>query len=170
MTGALAGTPTLVGRTAELERCDRLLEAALSGRGALLLVSGEAGIGKTALLTALGGRGEARGAHFALGRCVAADAMPAFAPWQELFSSLRRTAAGFEAAPPPFGEHAGSRTAYELRHLVTRTLVEAAAQRPLLLCLDDVHWADPDSLELLWFVARELGAARILLAATFRSE
>jgi predicted ATPase len=82
MASPLVEAPILVGRTAEMERCDHLITATLQGRGTLLLVSGEAGIGKTALATAMGARATGEGAVFALGRCFEADAMPAFAPWQ----------------------------------------------------------------------------------------
>jgi predicted ATPase len=163
MGSSYVEAPVLVGRATELERCDRLLAAATSGRGTLLLVSGEAGIGKTALVTAIGERATAGEAAFGLGRCFETDAMPAFAPWQELLLELHRTGlAGLDQLPAPFGNAAASRTAYELQQHVTRRLIDAASQRPIVRCLDDVHQADPDTLELLWYLVRELHTARVL--------
>jgi hypothetical protein len=64
-----------------------------------------------------------------------------------LLQDLRGSAiVGLDRLSPPFGNAAACRTAYELQQQVTRTLIDAAErQPPLVLCLDDVHWADPDS-------------------------
>src|SRR5690349_20875631 len=167
MTGALSGSSMLVGRDAEMERADLLVEGIFSGSGALMLINGEAGIGKSALVSAIAERAQQRGARFALGCCYETG-VPAFASWQQLLRELRLTGLNLDQLPAPFGIGTTSRTAYELMQTVTRALVEASRQEPLVLCIDDVHWADRDTLELLWFVSRELRSAAILMLATFR--
>ena len=87
MAGAQPGTAGLVGRVAELERCDRFIERVLVGRGTLLLISGEAGIGKTALVAEISARASAHGAAVAIGlsppvslaRCDPLDGTPGHA-------------------------------------------------------------------------------------------
>jgi predicted ATPase len=136
----------LIGRQAELRRVDRLLQDMLSGRGALLLLSGESGIGKTALATVIRQRAQARGATVAVGRCYETAGMPAFAPWQDLLADLQAAGVALEELPPPFGHAPISLTAYELLQAVTRGLLGVAREHALVLCMEDVHWADRDTL------------------------
>jgi hypothetical protein len=120
-----------LGPFAELKRCERFIERALSGQGTMILISGEAGIGKTALTAAVGERAQARGAAFAVGSCCESGGMPAFEAWQELFEELRETGAQLDGFAAPFGDAAASRTAYELMLSVARALI-AASRHP--------HW------------------------------
>src|SRR3954466_4804275 len=99
-----ASSGTLVGREAELRRAERLLDEALAGHGALLLLSGESGIGKSALAAAIGQRAQEHGATVAVGRCYETGGMPAFAPWQDLLTELHASGFGMQPLPPPFGE------------------------------------------------------------------
>lgn len=165
-----ASSFALVGRETELQRVDRLVQEALAGHGVLLLLSGESGVGKTALATEIAQRAQARGACAAFGRCYQTNGMPPFSPWQDLLVELDSAAIPIVQLPPPFGAAPTSRTAYELLHAVARGLLQASHERPLVLCLEDVHWADRDTLELLWFVSRELRAAPVVVIATFRVE
>ena len=170
MSSAAAEPVRLIGREAELGTADRLLETMLGGRGALLLVGGETGIGKTALAMAIGQRAQVRGSRFAVGRCYETNAMPAFASWLELLADLRTARSDLPRLPAPFGDATPSRTAFELLQSVTRVLLGHAREQPLVLCLEDVHWADGDTLELLWFFSRELRNVSALMLATFRTE
>ncbi len=170
MADAPPGAAGLVGREAELQRAERLIDAAMGGHGALLLIRGEAGIGKSALTTELGRRAQGRGAAFAVGRCYEGGSTPAFEPWQDLFEELSNVGLRIGGLPPPFGDGAGARTAYELMQSVVRALIAASREQPLILCLEDLHWADRDTLELMWFLSRHLRSAAILVLATFRDE
>jgi hypothetical protein len=73
----------------ELQRSKAPVDATLSGHGKLLLITGEADIGKTSLILAISPRAEAKRVRFALGRCYEAGSLPAFAARQELFTDLR---------------------------------------------------------------------------------
>jgi DNA-binding CsgD family transcriptional regulator/tetratricopeptide (TPR) repeat protein len=170
MAGAARDTAGLVGRDAELRRGDRLIDEAVGSHGTLLLIRGEAGIGKTALSAELGRRAVARGAAFAVGRCYEGAGTPAFESWQALLDELGNASLRICGLPPPFGDSAPARSAYELMQSVARGLMSASRQQPLVLCLEDLHWADRDTLELLWFLSRQLRSAAILMLATFRGE
>ncbi|HET8629014.1 MAG TPA: AAA family ATPase [Thermomicrobiales bacterium] len=169
--GRREGAP-LVGRERERALLESCLAAALAGQGGLALIGGEAGIGKTALAEALGRAAEERGARFLVGRCYDLGETPPYGPWAAILARLPAAAdpevplAGIlHAADAPAG---GSRTALFSR--VGAALADAAAARPLVLLLDDLHWADPASLRLLRYVARQLDALPLLLVATYRDD
>ena len=179
-----------VGRAAELAELYRGLDEAISGRGALFLLLGEPGIGKTRLAEELVRRARSRGACVLVGRCWEAGGAPAFWPWvQSLRSYVEQSepaalraqlAAGaadvaqimpelreiFPDLPEPSLEAEGAR--FRLFDATARFLRSAAAERPLVLVLDDLHAADEPSLLLLRFVAGELGGSRILIVGTYR--
>ncbi len=165
---AAAGQPSaLVGRAREQALLREGLAAALAGRGGLVLIGGEAGIGKTALAEALGEEAAARGATLAVGRCYDLTDTPPYGPWVELF-------ARFPAAPTAglLGDGAAEGVAGQaaLFARVRDFLATAAAARPLVLLLDDLHWADPASLDLLRFLARGLAALPALVLVTYRAD
>ncbi len=137
-----------------------------------MLVVGEAGIGKTRLVTELAAAAAATAAG-ARGRSHEADVSPAYWPWVPIVRAL----AG--AAPPPEvaallaptavapALDAGS-AALRTYDAVTRLLGAAAGEQPLLVVLEDVHWADASSLRLLTFAAEALAAHPVLLVVTVR--
>ena len=107
------GAPPLVGRERELALLRERLAAALVGRGGLVLLSGAAGIGKTALTEALGAEAAERGALVLTGRCYDLSETPPYGPWTELFEEYRAAAAADGQPAPPallaqVGEEAGS--------------------------------------------------------------
>lgn len=83
----------LIGRQSELTILQAKLEALASGSGALVLIGGEAGIGKTALARTFGEHVRAADATFTTGRCYGRSASPPFAPWQDLLADLQTTGA-----------------------------------------------------------------------------
>jgi predicted ATPase len=100
MTPAYAPHPPLVvGRDQELAQLNGLLAEAASGRGALVLVSGEAGIGKTTLVRALGSAAVIQGCTLLTGACYELGASPPYSLWRELVSTVRRRA-DLPNAPP----------------------------------------------------------------------
>ncbi len=179
-----AETP-LVQRDAETDRLRGLLQEAAGGRGRLVVVLGEAGIGKTRLVAELAAEASRRGARVLVGRSYESEQILAFGPWVGALRAAGSTAAaeavqGLEpvwraevarllpelgiqppAAPP---DH---RTLFEAIGRLVRGL---AAPSPLLLVLEDLHWADEMSCRLLAFVGRRLGDWPVLLVATAREE
>jgi DNA-binding SARP family transcriptional activator len=180
-----------VGRERELGELMGAFEDALAGRGRLVLIVGEPGIGKSRLADELVGEARARGAQVLVGRCWEAGGAPAYWPWvQALRGYVRgadpevlRAQLGIGAADlaqllpdvselfpevsaSPSTESEGAR--FRLFDATAAFLKSIAEARPLVLVLDDVHAADAPSLLLLRFLARELGESRILLAAAYR--
>ncbi len=165
----------LVGRDAELERLEGILDRAWTGAAATVVLAGEAGIGKTALLDALAaaaerrngiavwGRGEPEGRAYGLWRAIVREL--AFAVPGELAEPLQRQWGAGDAAEAPSPEEARLR----LFDAVADLLAAAAAERPVLVVLDDLHWADASSLRLLAHVAGAARGARLLLAGAYRT-
>ena len=180
-----------VGRSAETERLRAGFEDALSGRLRVLLVSGEPGIGKTRLAEELTTYARMRGAEVLWGRCHDGPGAPPFWPWMQvvrawlrgreprelladlgpgasdlatLVSELHELLPGLAAPPRLEPEQAR----FRLFESATVMLRNAAQRRPLVVVLDDLHWADEASLHLLQFLVREIGAARLLLVGTYR--
>jgi predicted ATPase len=172
-----------VGRSTEIERLRASFEEALSGRFRILLVSGEPGIGKTRIAEELTTYARMRGAEVLWGRCHDGPGAPPFWPWvqivrgwlrdrepRELLADLGPGASDLATivselhdmlpglAAPPRLEPEQAR--FRLFEGVTVMLRNAAQRRPLVVVLDDLHWADEASLRLLQFLAREIGPAR----------
>jgi predicted ATPase len=143
-----------VGREAELHRL-----LGLVGRGGVALVSGEAGIGKTALLRGLGERAEAAGACVLRGAAYEGAFTPTLGPWREALEGM------MPATEAPLG---AGEARHRLFDAVAGRLVEGAGGRPLVVVLDDLHWADPDSLDLFGYVARFCGRRKQLLVGAYR--
>jgi DNA-binding SARP family transcriptional activator len=181
-----------VGRDSELEQLLGDLEEVLAGRGRLVLLEGEPGIGKSRLAEELMVHARARGAHVVVGRCWEAGGAPPYWPWvQSLRSFVRETDAEALRAQlgsgtphlaqilpelhdllPELGEPASSNgegARFRLFDATAGFLRNASETRPLVLFLDDLHAADTPSLLLLQFVARELGSNRVLLMGAYRN-
>jgi class 3 adenylate cyclase/tetratricopeptide (TPR) repeat protein len=180
-----------VGRERELEEMRALLEDALSGRGHLLLLTGEPGIGKTRTAEELATYAQVRGAQVHWGRCHEADGAPAYWPWSEAIRSYVRDAdpvglawqLGREAAEvaqivPELREVLGEvedlpelepeQARFRLFDSVGTFLRGASQARPLVIILDDLHWADEPSLLMLRFIARQIGDSGLVLVGTYR--
>jgi predicted ATPase len=180
-----------VGREAELGALTADLDAAVGGRGGVVLLAGEPGIGKTRLAEELAAQATARGVLVLWGRCWEGEGAPAFWPWVQLVrayvraadpAGLRRDMGAGAAAiaqlvpalrerlpdlptlPPTEPEAAR----FRLFDSLASFLRAAAAWRPLLLVLDDLHWADAPSLALLCFLGRELEDAGPLVLGIYR--
>ena len=160
-------TPTpapLVGREQPLAELQALVEAALASRGGLVVLTGEAGIGKTTLAAAAADHAEARGAAVAWGTCW--EGAPPFWPWLEALAGLGVEGGLGDTGRP--GRPAPPTARFERFHAVSTALLESAGSRPLVVVLDDLHWADPASVELAAFHARRARRSRQLLVATYR--
>ncbi|HEY6745329.1 MAG TPA: AAA family ATPase [Mycobacteriales bacterium] len=163
----MAGPPPFVGRQRELARLHDRLSAAGAGAGGVLLVSGPAGIGKTRLVEeALRGHAGPVGR----GRCTDDPGAPPFWPWSRAFRALHP---GLAAALPGAGAGSGDPGAvaaerFRALTVVTDALLRAAAAAPVVIVLEDLHWADAESLDLLRRVAAEAADAPLLVLVTHR--
>ncbi len=180
-----------VGREKEMDELRAGLEDALSGKGRLLMLVGEPGIGKTRTSEELATYAGLRSAQVLWGRCYEGEGAPAYWPWvqvirsyvherdpQELMSEMGPGAADIaqvvsevrERLPglpaPPALEPEQAR--FRLFDSITTFLKNASSRQPVVLVLDDLHWADKPSLLLLQFLARELRGARLMVLATYR--
>ena len=172
--GRLSSTPVappLVGRDRERAILRGALDAVLAGHGSLVLIGGEAGIGKSALAEEVCREAAGHGAIVLVGRSYDLAETPPYGPWLDLFAH------GLDGcSPPPLlaamagGGTAGGTSQATLFDQMHESLAAMAARRPLVLLLDDLHWADPASLDLLRSLGRELARSPILLIAIYRTE
>lgn len=153
---------TLVGRDAPVARLVEALDDALTTRGRLMLVSGDGGIGKTALAEEISSRARALGAPALWGRCLEGEGAPPYWPWLQVLRSLP----GAPEPPVVAGTQAGR---YEFFDWACRELKQAALPAGLLVVVDDLHWADEPSLVFLQYLAGELAGTRILVVANYRA-
>ncbi len=154
----------LAGRAAELAAVERELSAAGAGRGRPVVITGEPGIGKTRLTDELLARAAAAGF-----RCGRGTWDPDGSPPLEGWARAARAAFDRDGVLAPAGGDARD-AASESYRLAGRLMDEVTAgSSPTLLVLDDVHWADPDSLRLIRRVAAELAAAPLVLVVALRT-
>lgn len=148
------------------------LDAAFAGSGGLVLIGGEAGIGKTMLAEVVAQEAHARGATVAIGHCYDLAEMPPYGPWQELFTALPALANTLPLDDHPLSAEQPHGIGGQLA-LFTRIrdgLMSIAAEHPLVLILDDLQWADTASLDLLRVLGRQLGPLPILLLVAYRDD
>ena len=188
---SLAGG-VFVGRQREMGELKAALEDALSGRGRLITLVGEPGIGKTRTAFELTTYAGLRRAQVLWGRCYESQGMPPFWPWvqairsyvrehdaeqlrsemgagaadiAEIISEVRARLPDLEPAPALEDPEAAR---FRLFDSVATFLKGASQTQPLVLILDDLHWADKPSLLLLQFVAGELAGSRLLVIGAYR--
>ena len=172
LPGVTSGGP-LVGRSRELAALREALGAALAGRGGLFLIGGEAGVGKTTLAESLCREAAERGALVLVGRCYDLSETPPYGPWREIFARMPPddslpTLPTAVLPPGRSGVALGSLGATLAR--LQSYLAAVAVRQPLVLILDDLHWADPASLELLRALSREVFTQAMLVVATYRPD
>ncbi|MEU3741055.1 AAA family ATPase [Streptomyces sp. NPDC032198] len=191
-------SPVFVGRTDELGVLNNALARAKgttpgTGEPQALLLGGEAGVGKTRLIEEFAAAACAEGAVVALGGCVeiGAEGLP-FAPFSSALRSLRRqlpdevdaAAADQEGELarllPELGEAPQRRRGTDAHHdeegmarlfeLTVRLLERIAADRPVVIALEDLHWADASTRHLLAYLFRTLRSGRLVVVATYRAD
>jgi hypothetical protein len=180
-----------VGRQQEMGDLKASLEDVLSGRGRMMTLVGEPGIGKTRTSQELATYAGLRGAKVLWGRCYEDQGVPPYWPWvqairtyvrdedpqklstemgagasdiSEVIPDVRTQLPGLQPAPQIDPEQAR----FRLFDSITAFLRSASQTRPLVIVLDDLHWADRQSLLLLQFIAKEIGNSRLLLVGTYR--
>ena len=187
---SLAGG-VFVGRQREMGELKAALEDTLSGRGRMVMLVGEPGIGKTRTAQELATYAGLRKAQVLWGRCYEGEGAPPYWPWvqairayvrerdtgqlqiemgagmadiAEIVSDVHDRLPGLPA--PAVLEPEQAR--FRLFDSICAFLTRASRTQPLVLVLDDLHWADQPSLLLLEFMAKELSGARLLLVGTYR--
>jgi class 3 adenylate cyclase len=180
-----------VGRETQVHELRRGLEDALSGKGRIQLLVGEPGIGKTRMAEELATYAALRGAQALWGRCYEGEGAPAYWPWvqiirahvherepkallsemgpgaadiAEVVSEVRERLPGLPAPAQLGAEEAR----FRLFDSITTFLRNASREQPIVLIVDDLHWADKPSLLLLQFLARELEGSRLLILGSYR--
>jgi len=174
-----------VGRDEEARRLEAALTAAGKGRGGVVLITGEAGIGKSRLVREAARAAEALGFVVLTGRAVATDVPTPFRPFAEALASAGRAGRlpdGTELGPfrsalgrlvPEWREprqRAGDDSLVFLAEAVLRLLRALADESGCLLVLEDLHWADRETLAVLEYIADNSAAERILCLGTLRDE
>jgi DNA-binding NarL/FixJ family response regulator len=146
------------GRAGELGTLERALAAARAGCGAAILVAGEAGIGKTRLAAELTQRARQAGWQILLGRSI--DLVGTELPYQPFAEALR----------PLGGTRPAAGSQLEVFEETLALLSRHAAAAPVLLVLEDLHWADTSTLDLVVFLAHHLAGRPVVLLATYRGD
>jgi DNA-binding SARP family transcriptional activator len=189
---ATPGRLPLVGRPDELDGLRLDLDAARAGHGRVTLLGGEPGIGKTRLVEEAAAEAATLGLTVVWGRCYEGRGAPAFWPWIQIVNGLlaafdhetlvaalgsggadlaqivpdvKELIADYQA-PPPLDPASAQ---FRLSQAVSGFVRRLAATRPLLLVVDDLHWADAPSLELLTFLASEIDDVAALVLGTYRN-
>ncbi len=181
-----------VGRRSEVEELESALEGAFSGKGRLVMLAGEAGIGKTRTAQELATHAEARDAQVMWGRCYEDQGTPPYWPWTqaikayvdqcdaesltaemgsgawdiaEIVSEVRDRLPNLEPSTTLVDPESAR---FRLFDSVTTFLKNLSRAKPTVLVLDDLHSADRSSLALLTFLVRELSGAKLLVVGTYR--
>ncbi|HKE12624.1 MAG TPA: AAA family ATPase, partial [Myxococcota bacterium] len=190
-TAALFARTPFAGRQVELERVQRRLEAARSGRGGLAFVIGEPGIGKTRLLEEFTARARSQGVQVLWGRCFEGELSRPFGPFGEAIAAYAK-----ECEPEMLREELGSfggvvakiapelrerlpdlvepvplapeEERYRLLDAVAQVLWAIARKALVVLVLDDLHWADGSTLVLLRHLSRFLSRHPVLIFGAYR--
>src|SRR5688572_10359489 len=180
-----------VGRERELERLKSAFDEAFAGRGSVVMLVGEPGIGKTRTVQELSTYARMRGAKVLWGRAHEASGAPPYWPWtqvarayrdqtpddvrraqyepyavdlQRIFPNLRTLFPNLPEPPPVDSEEAQ----FQLFDALSSFFRAVSVETPLVLVLDDLHWADRSTLRMLTHLAREVGMSRLLVTGTYR--
>src|SRR3954471_20959636 len=182
-----------VGRESEIDKLREALEGTFEGHGRLMMLVGEPGIGKTRTAQELGVYARMRGARVLVGRSYEGEGAPAYWPWLQMarayiheadpetvvtdmgagavdiaqvIDDLQDMIPGLRVAASQSLEPEQAR--FRFFDACATFLKNAARREPLVLFLDDLHWADAPTLRMLQFLARELSDSRLLVIGTYR--
>ncbi len=154
---------------------------AKEGKGTTVFISGEAGSGKTRLLTEFLNEIDKNEANVLTGWCLSNAAQPYF-PFIEAFESYFSTVDSGPTQQQELKSWFFGHSQSEGREItpqvwkdqtfatITKELLYMSANKPIILFIDDIHWADSASLALLHYIARSIALERLIVISTFRSE
>ena len=184
----------LVGRGDEFDFLKERLQKMLLQEGSTVFVAGEAGIGKTRIVQELANFGRDKKVRHLVGRCILGEGSLPYQPFIELIRKYlelkdikkEKDLEGFilDRLPVLSGrtsilkvflnvskvDESSLLRKEQLWDAITKFIENISQERPLLIHLDDVHWADEPSLQLLYYLARNCGNSRILIVCTYRPE
>jgi DNA-binding SARP family transcriptional activator len=186
-TVAAAIDAPLIGRSTEMTQLRDALPRAQGREGRMISLVGDAGIGKTRLVTELAAEAYAADLAVLVGRCHESEQILPFAPWLDVLKTARELAdqawlAGLPSTmrrelgrllpdlSPPDGDERRAPDYLVLFEAVSTLLAHVAEGQPTMLVLEDLHWSDEMSLRLLAFVGRRLLRWHVLLVVTARAE
>ena len=180
-------TTTFVGRRGEIAMLEAALRDTLAGQGRMVLLGGEPGIGKTRIAQEFVANAQEKGARILWGWCYEGEGAPPYWPWVQpmrdciallgpeelraqmglgagVIPEIRRILPDLDSPPELEPEQAR----FRLFDSITNFFKSASQKQPLILVLDDLHWADQQSLLLLEFLARQLAGSRMLVVGAYR--
>ncbi|MEU6790368.1 AAA family ATPase [Nonomuraea wenchangensis] len=165
----------LVGRSVELDRLVRVLESATEGTAGVALVGGDAGIGKTRLVAELVEQARERGFHVLVGQCAElGDALP-YLPLADALRGAEPAVRESAAAHPLLGQllpgtESAPSAGLTQQRLFGSLLGLLADVQPVLFVIEDLHWADRSTRDLLVFLSRMLQAEQVCVVGTYRTD
>ncbi len=188
--------PILIGRSAELAALQECIEAAARGQGGIVLLCGEAGIGKSRLMAELQRAAEAQGFHLLGGQCFPTDRSCPYAPLLDLVRAFLAPLSPAQIAAtlgvwartlfpvlpeqiqhlpevaslPPLSSLDPEQEQRRLFTTLAEVFTKQATSQPVLLVVEDIHWSDESTLEFLLFFARKTAAHGLLVVLTYRSD
>ena len=173
--------PVLVGREREIEQLQHFFKLAATGKGTTVFISGEAGSGKTRLIKEFLKVAQKKDVTVLTGWCLSGAAIPYF-PFVEAFGSSSVTInqklglqswlleTGLSLAEAKNANIQPEAWKDQTFYKVNQELLLLSAKKPLILTVEDIHWADSASLSLIHYLARQVVSERILILATYRKE
>jgi hypothetical protein len=175
------GKTPLIGRQEPLRWLTRALDEALAGIGRFVLISGEPGVGKTRLALEVLDMAERREARSYAGACWDGAGAPGLWPWMQVVRALRASLGsdGWDRMTGSYHDaltrllDADQRTArgdFDVFEAMLQLFADLTAERPLVILLDDLQWADPASLSLVGFLHRHAVHLPILMIGTYRDD
>ena len=188
--------PILIGRAPYLAALQTCVQEAAAGQGRAVLVAGEAGIGKSRLVSEVATYAAGGGFNFVTGHCFEQDQAVPYAPIVEILRTVLQAPYGRSAAaalkpfapemirlvpdfadlfstastPEPDVAAERERQKHRLVQAFTLLISEITARQPLFLCVEDLHWCDEASLDVLLYLARHVVSHAMLLLLTYRSD
>lgn len=162
--------PRIIGRETELSALAALLDEVSSGAGRTVLVAGEAGVGKSAFLRRFLELAREKGARTLVGECTEIEARRPFGPFVDAFTAASIPLPSELSQGAPGAQPIVEVERYRVHGAFADALADLAASAPVVVAIEDLHWADSASLELFSYLARKLRSRRVLTLATYRDD